>query len=163
MAPATSTARIVPARPEHRAYVRSLSRKVFNRFGDYETMLPRMMRWPGVHTWIAELQGRPVGFVMLAAEPAAAGETDLTAIAVAPELQGTGVGRALLAQAELETLDRLPAPGPAAIRLTVARDNLRARRIFTAAGYREVPGEQDGYPAGQPSMAMQKVLRGSAA
>ncbi len=159
MTPETSALRIVPARPDHRAFVRSLSGAVFARFGDYETMLPRMMRRPGVHSWIGERQGRPVGFVMLSTPPEVDGDAELTAIAVAGESQGAGVGRALLAHVELEAAERLPGSGAAAVSLTVARDNLPARKFFTAAGYRELPGAGGGYPAGQPSMTMRKLLR----
>jgi len=150
---------IVPATARHRGFVRKLAAEVFARFGDYETMLPLMMRAPEVHTWIAEASGRPLGFVMLSTEQAAAGECDLTAIAVLPDVEGRGIGRRLLDRAEREALARLPRSGPAALRLTVADDNRRARRFFESRGYRLVAEELDCYHGGQRAMTLRKPLQ----
>ena len=149
--------RIVPATASHREFVRRLSAEVFSRFGDYETLLPRMMTWPWVDTVVAEIDGCPVGFTMLSTERLGAGETELTAIAVEPDRQGYGVGTRLLAHVEEQTLQLVP-DGRAAVRLTVAGDNQRARRVFSAAGYRVASGSQEPYPGGQPSLTMVKPL-----
>jgi len=154
--------RIVPARAIHREFVRRLSAEVFSRFGDYETLLPRMMSWPWVDTDVAEIDGCPVGFTMLSTEHLGEGETELTAIAVEPGRQGCGVGARLLAHVEEQTL-RLVPEGPIAVRLTVAGDNRRARRVFAAAGYRVAPGFREPYPGGQPSLTMLKPLVGERA
>jgi len=149
--------RIVPATASHRDFVRRLSAEVFSRFGDYETLLPRMMTWPWVETVVAEIEGCPVGFAMLSSEHLGEGATELTAIAVEPDRQGCGVGARLLAHVEQRTL-RLVSDAPIAVRLTVAGDNRRARRVFTAAGYRVAPGPREAYPGGQPSLIMFKSL-----
>jgi ribosomal protein S18 acetylase RimI-like enzyme len=151
--------KIAEATQRHRDFVRKLASAVFARFGDYETMLPLMMRAPVIHTWIAEDRGRALGFVMLSTELAAAGECDLTAIAVLPEVEGRGIGRLLLEHAEREALARLPVSGPAAMRLTVAEDNPRARRFFESRGYRFVAEELDDYQGGQRAMTLRKSLR----
>jgi len=84
---------------------------------------------------------------------------DLAAIAVKPEWQSRGVGRALLAHVEREALRLVPLErGTAAVRLTVAEDNDRARQVFAEAGFRPVPGEGGTYPAGQRSLSMRKVI-----
>ena len=52
----------------------------------------------------------------------------------------------------------VPADADAAVCLTVAEDNSRARRVFEAAGFRPVPGEAGAYPAGQRSLAVRKAI-----
>lgn len=153
--------RIGPAEAADCALVRRLSDRVFARFGDYATILPQMMRLPWVRTYVGRRGGSAVGFAMLAVESLPPGETDLVAIAVDPDRQGQGVGRALLAHVASESL-RLAGDAPVvAMRLTVAEDNLRGRKVFEAAGFREVSVPPQFYPAGQPSLAMRKVLGGA--
>jgi ribosomal protein S18 acetylase RimI-like enzyme len=150
--------RIVPAGAEHREFVQRLSADVFARFGDYRTMLPRMMRLPWILTAIAEVRGRPVAFAMYSLEDLPRGEIDLVAIAVEPVWESRGVGRALLAHVEREA-DRLaPGGAAAAVRLTVARDNERARRVFERTGFHRIPGEEGIYPGGQRSITLRKVV-----
>jgi ribosomal protein S18 acetylase RimI-like enzyme len=155
---APASVRLVPAGPGHREFVRRLSAEVFARFGDYATILPRMMRLPWVRTVVAQARGRPVGFAICSLEQRIRGEIELAAVAVLPGWQSRGVGRALLARVEREACRLAPANMRAAVRLTVAEDNLRARRVFEAAGFRPVSGEQGRYPAGQPSLSLRKVL-----
>lgn len=150
--------RLGPARPAHRDFVRHLSSEVFARFGDYETILPRLMRLPWVRTTVAESGGRPVGFAMYSLEDLPHGEVHLTAIAVRPEWQSRGVGRVLLAHVEREALRLAPDGTEAAVCLTVAEDNARAREVFEAAGFRPVPGAPGAYPAGQRSLALRKSV-----
>jgi ribosomal protein S18 acetylase RimI-like enzyme len=150
--------RLVPADHGHRAFVERLSAVVFDRYGDYGTMLPRMMRLPGMHTVVAEADGEPVGFAMMSPVSRAPGELDLAAIAVEPAWQSRGVGRLLLEHSEREALRSAPAGVTPAVRLNVAGSNTRARRVFEAAGFREVAGEPGRYPAGQRSLCLRKIL-----
>ena len=150
--------RLGPAHAGHRDFVRRLSAEVFARFGDYETMMPRLMQSPWVRTAVAESGEQPVAFAMYSLEELPHGEVHLTAIAVRPEWQSRGIGRALLSHVEHEARRLVPAGGEAAVCLTVAEDNARARRVFKAAGFRPVPGEAGAYPAGQRSLALRKVV-----
>jgi ribosomal protein S18 acetylase RimI-like enzyme len=150
--------RLGPAHAGHKDFVRSLSAEVFARFGDYETMLPRLMQSPWVWTAVAESGEQPVAFAMYSLEELPHGEVHLTAIAVRPAWQSRGVGRALLRHVEREALRLVPAGVDAAVCLTVAEDNTRARRVFEAAGFRPVPGEAGAYPAGQRSLALRKAI-----
>jgi ribosomal protein S18 acetylase RimI-like enzyme len=138
-----------------RSFIRKLSARVFSRFGDYETTLPLMAGRPGVYTLIAEIDRQSIGFAMYAFEaPAAA---DLLAIAVLPEWQSLGAGKLLLAGVEAAVG---AGAGEASVRLSVALDNLPARRLFERCGYRYLPEEQGLYPGGQPSIGMRKSLSG---
>ena len=152
--------RIVPLREEHRVFVRELSAEVFARFGDYEMLLPHLAGLSSVATFVAEVEGRPAGFAMLTLDARLAGEMELSAIAVVPELQRRGIARRLVQRVEAEALARCAGPTPPAISLAVAEDNPAARRLFESAGYRVVPGGEDSYPRGQPSLTLRKVLRG---
>jgi ribosomal protein S18 acetylase RimI-like enzyme len=158
MASTSESIRLGPARAGHRDFVRRLSAEVFARFGDYETMLPRLMRLPWFRTAVAESAGQPVAFAMYSLEELPHGEIHLTAIAVRPEWQSRGVGRTLLAHVEQEARQLVPAEVEAAVCLSVAEDNSRARQVFEAAGFHPVPGETGAYPAGQRSLALCKVI-----
>jgi len=158
MAPLVPSIRLVPAAAGHRAFVRRLSAEVFGRFGDYDRILPDLMARPWVRTTVAEARQGPVGFVMISFEDRSRGEVDLAAIAVEPSWQARGLGRVLLAHVESEA-SRLAGGGfETTVRLSVAEDNLKARRLFAAAGYAPVPGEEGSYPAGQPSLTLRKVV-----
>jgi ribosomal protein S18 acetylase RimI-like enzyme len=150
--------RIVPAVAGHREFVRRLSAEVFDRFGDYGTMLPRMMGLPWMVTAVAEVDGDPVAFAIYSLEDRSRGEIDLAAIAVRRGWESRGVGRSLLDHVQGEARRLAPAGTRAAVRLTVAEDNRRARRVFSRAGFEPVPGEAGLYPAGQRSLTLRKEL-----
>ena len=95
-----SSTKLVLARETHRDFVRRLSAEVFERFGDYDTMLPEWMSRPWVWTFIAEAANEPVGFAMFTARVGGDAEVELLAIAVSPAWQVRGVGRLLLEQVE---------------------------------------------------------------
>ena len=42
--------------------------------------------------------------------------------------------------------------------LSVAEDNLPARRVFASAGFRPAPGRPGSYPAGQRSLTLRKRI-----
>src|SRR6266498_2630462 len=139
-----------------RTFIRKLSALVFARFGNYETTLPVMAGLAGVYTLIAEANRQRIGFAMYAFDaPAAA---DLLAIAVLPEWQSQGAGKLLLDGVEAAVRVCAGEAGEASVRLSVAQDNLPARRLFERCGYRYLPEEQGVYPGGQPSIAMWKSL-----
>lgn len=86
-------------------------------------------------TWIAEEEGRAVGFAVTAkSEDADATErtAELYAIYLEPERVGTGVGRALL----VHSVDDLRERGFHAATLWVLETNERARRFYEIAGWK---------------------------
>jgi ribosomal-protein-alanine N-acetyltransferase len=107
---------------------------------------------PDVWTLVADWRGEAVGFAMLSREEPA--ELELVAIAVRPDWESRGVGRLLLDSAERAAIER----AAATLRLTVALDNPRARRLFERAGYTYVQEEQGQYAGGQSSIGMRKRL-----
>ena len=72
---------------------------------------------------------RLVGFTVVT--EVAKRQGHLAQIAVLPELQGGGVGRALLAY----SLEKLSAPGYETLTLMVSRGNERARKLYEALGF----------------------------
>jgi GNAT superfamily N-acetyltransferase len=89
---------------------------------------------PRNRTWVAERDGRLVGFVAAGPgqDPDATAETgEVYAIYLEEEVVGTGVGRALFARA----VDDLRADGYRAATLWVLDSNERTRRFYEAAGW----------------------------
>lgn len=86
-------------------------------------------------TFVAESEGRPVGFLLLLDdlpdEVTSTPQAFVAYMAVEPELQGRGVGQALLDAAENEAKRR----GLPYISLMVTEDNLAARRLYERGGY----------------------------
>lgn len=144
----------------HREFVRELSGRVFSRFGNYDAILPPLVGQSWTHTIVALSDEEPVGFAICSFEGPPGGAADLVAIAVEPGWHGRGVGRLLLAGAETVAADAWCGSETAVLRLSVAEDNLPARRLFDRAGYQRVEGEEGTYPGGQRSIGMAKVLGG---
>jgi ribosomal protein S18 acetylase RimI-like enzyme len=83
--------------------------------------------------WVAELDGRVVGFCNTApARDGPPGTGELLSIYLEPEVVGTGVGAALM----LEALADFRARGSAAASLWVLEANDRARRFYERFGWR---------------------------
>ncbi len=78
----------------------------------------------------------------------------LNAIGVHPELQGRGVGRFLLEHAEAVARDE----GAVSLTLMTADTNVRARRLFTSAGFQIMLTLDQAYARGQRGILMSKPL-----
>ncbi|WP_033069874.1 peptidase C39 family protein [Thalassospira australica] len=78
----------------------------------------------------------------------------LYSMAVLPDMRGQGVGRALINQAEEQSLDF----GAPILRLEVSQKNARAIKIFQGVGYREFALYPDYYPDHTDALRMEKVL-----
>ena len=85
----------------------------------------------GIIWQVVELAGEPVGYLSLAIEGPTA---DLQKLYLAPELQGRGLGQAMLAH--VGALARRG--GATEVRLRVNRKNARALRSYVRAGFRKV-------------------------
>ena len=149
---------ISPAAASDVDFVRRLSASAFAPFGDYGGVLPALMGDLRVRTAVAWSGPSRVGFAMYLPVDDVQGEIDLVAIAVESAWQARGVGRALLAFVEDEAR-RLALGRGSSVRLTVAEDNVPARRLFEGSGYRPIRGEHGRYDGGQRSMGLRKRLR----
>jgi ribosomal protein S18 acetylase RimI-like enzyme len=78
----------------------------------------------------------------------------LYSLAVAPAMAGKGIGQGLLAACEASAALR----GCIVLRLEVRRDNDRAIRFYTAAGYAQFGHHEAYYADGQAALRMQKPL-----
>jgi ribosomal protein S18 acetylase RimI-like enzyme len=145
--------------------VRSIAVDVFSRFGDYGRILPGWLLHDGVLTHVAEEGALPgpvqkLGYTMLGFYPVPKEifVADLLAIAVAPAAQGRGVGRHLLEHAIAHVRSakrRLPLRE---MRLSVAEDNLRARRMFEKYGFHVLEGDHGWYDGGQLALHMTRAV-----
>ena len=87
-------------------------------------------------TWVVRSGGRLVGSVRARASTETPGQWEIGRLMVAPDLQGRGIGRALLAYAE--------AAAPAGTRRLWINTGTRSAanlRRYRRAGYRARPGE----------------------
>jgi ribosomal protein S18 acetylase RimI-like enzyme len=138
-------------------FIEHLSARVFSIFGDYGEILPQWLLQPGVIVLIGSRDERKMGFAMVRlgerkVEDAPAGE--LLAIAVMPEYQRRGLGKALLGRVEDLALQY----GLGELHLHTARDNLSARCLFHKTGYRAARMKKSYYPKGQSAVMMVKKL-----
>lgn len=131
-----------PVRPEDEDAVRSLvARTVIETYGAFcSQVVQTARRDPAALVsarltftggWLAASpgSGTVLGVVLTK-------DDVLRELFVAPEAQGQGIGRVLLAMAEQEIFSRAFATA----RLDVAEPNARARRFYTAHGWRETTG-----------------------
>jgi len=114
-------------------YVPRIGRPPAPMLADYGQVLAT------AEVWVADDDGRPVGFAVLAERP---GHLLLENVAVHPDRQGQGIGRALLDHAEARARDRdLPQ-----VRLYTHETMTENLAIYRARGYREtVRAVEDDY------------------
>lgn len=114
---------------------------------------------------VDDVTNRILGTVMLQPWPQAGhvvagpGEAEIRALAVRPEAQGAGVGRALLAA----VIDRANREGVRYLVLSTQPDMKAAHHLYSEAGFSRLP-ERDWSPEpGAPLLAYGKLLRAGAA
>jgi GNAT superfamily N-acetyltransferase len=97
----------------------------------------RRSGWPGRSggLWVAELDGRPVGTVML--YDVGGGTGRLGDLVVAPEARGSGTGRRLVGV----VLDAARAAGYQRLELATFSDLSAARSLYLSVGFVKVSGE----------------------
>lgn len=108
--------------------------------------------WPATrHYVVAESDSRIVGYAGLVVTH----DADVQTVAVAPEAQGSGVGRALLA----DLLSEAAARRAPAVLLEVRADNGRAQQVYEAAGFDVLARRRGYYDGGRTdAVVMRKVL-----
>ncbi|HSF99250.1 MAG TPA: tRNA (guanosine(37)-N1)-methyltransferase TrmD [Ornithinibacter sp.] len=92
-------------------------------------------------TWVVRAGGRLVASIRVRRDPDDASVWQLGRFMVAPDLQGSGLGRALLAFAESQAPD-----DTTTLCITTGRASERNQRIYRRAGYRRVAGESKVHP-----------------
>jgi ribosomal protein S18 acetylase RimI-like enzyme len=138
-------------------FISKLSAQVFSRYGHYEEIVSAWFAQRAVITEVVMEKNDVLGFAMLALDrqkafgPRAA---HLLAIAILPEYQRRGVGRALLEHME-EVARRYSA---VEMNLWTAIDNESALSFFQKAGFEIERFENYYYPKGQAALAMSKKL-----
>lgn len=138
--------------------VRRITRNAYLRAGYFAADHPYMSvlddvehRAEHAQVWVAEAAGKVVAAVMLtfAGEPyseiARDGELEFRMLAVDPEIQGSGVGRAVVREI-VEHAQGLP--GIEAISITSATFMERAHALYESLGFRRAP-ERDWYVPGE--------------
>lgn len=102
---------------------------------------------------VARRAGRIVGYAGLFV---VAPEADVQTVAVAPDEQGRGTGRVLLA----ELVDRAYRQGARVLRLEVRADNTSARALYGSGGFTVDGRRRDYYGRGMDAVLMSLQLRG---
>lgn len=140
---------------------RELTARLFLAYGSYDDYVGDWFVDAAVRTFVAEVRERFIGFAMLAVYPDApipkgAGPlvAELLAIGVEPELQERGAGGRLLDHCLAIACD--PGAGVREVRLSVAENNARGRRLFASRGFRLRDGYAV-YPAGQRAIMMRRT------
>lgn len=104
-------------------------------FGDPEDFVRRRiaadMLDPSGRLYLATLDGAPVGTLKIFSNASTAG---IYGFAVAPDLQGHGIGRDMLTRA----IEQLHAEGYTRITLEVLTDNHRALALYRSTGFRTI-------------------------
>jgi tRNA (guanine37-N1)-methyltransferase len=98
-----------------------------------EDVLRGMEQW---RTWTLRSAGRLVGSVRARVSPGDTSVWQIGRLMVAPDLQGRGLGRALL-----EVAEAAAPPSTATLWLNTGNGSDRTLRIYRKAGYRILPGE----------------------
>ena len=141
-------------------FIKTLCREVFLVYGSYDRYVDEWFHADVVETVVADIEGAPVGFAMLALYPPAESSeravAELLAIAVSREYRSRGVANALLERCF--SLARESSLAVSEIRLSVAEGNARAQRMFARKGFRILP-QKGIYPAGQRAILMSMKLQ----
>jgi ribosomal protein S18 acetylase RimI-like enzyme len=107
--------------------------------------------------FFAEHRGELVGYCCWGRVPLTRRSFDLYWIAVAPEAEGQGVGRALMRLVERAVAAR--GGGNLYIETSSRRAYRRTRRFYRAAGYRQAARLADFYAPGDHKIMFCKVIR----
>ena len=111
----------------------------------------------GYSFFFAECRGELVGYCAWGRVPLTRRTYDLYWIAVAPQAEGQGIGRALLGRVERTLAAR--GGGHLYIETSSRRVYDRPRRFYRAVGYRQVARLRDFYAPGDHKIMFCKVIR----
>jgi ribosomal protein S18 acetylase RimI-like enzyme len=124
-----------------------------------ELLAERLARGPrsGYEFIFAERAGELVGYCAWGAVPLTQRSYDLYWIAVAPDVQGQGVGRRLMALAEAAVARR--GGGQLYIETSSRGSYARTRRFYRAGAYAEAARLRDFYAPGDHKVVFCKTIR----
>ena len=146
-----------PATAADADYIRGLSKKVFQRYGPYESILLQWFESGIAVTLLASMEKHAVGFAMLRGFEhgrSVPRVTELLAIAVEPAKWRIGIGDLLMDEIVREA-ERLKV---GTLVLHTAIDNLPAQMLFRKHGFSELGMKKDFYPKGQDAIIMYKKI-----
>lgn len=146
-----------PAKKKDLEFISKLSTRVFSKYGHYEEIVSAWFEQGAVITEVITEENNTLGFAMLVLDRKKVfglREAHLLAIAILPEHQRRGVGRALLNHME-EVARKYNA---VEMNLWTAVDNESALSFFQKAGFEIKRFESYYYPKGQAALAMTKGL-----
>jgi ribosomal protein S18 acetylase RimI-like enzyme len=125
----------------------------------HELLADRLRLGPksGYSFFFAERAGELVGYCAWGAVPLTKKSYDLYWIAVAPQVQGQGLGRALMRLAEGAVSRK--GGGNLYIETSSRRVYARTRRFYREAGYRQVARLRDFYAPGDHKIMFCKAVR----
>ena len=117
---------------------------------DFDSLL-RTVRLPGRERYVAHVNGRLAGFLLLNLQGTFAGY--IQTVGMAPEFRGQGYGKRLIAFAEQRILR-----DHQNVFLCVSSFNQTARRLYARLGYREVGELTDFLVAGHSEFLLRKTI-----
>lgn len=136
-------------------FLRNLSKKAFNSFGDYGEVVLKWFESGFSRTVIATYNKRPAGFAMLSIpidKNDLLNPSELLAIAVVSEYSRLGIGSGLIKRVEDLALEM----GAKMLFLHTATENSDAIKLFSRSGFRVWRIKKGFYPKGQDAFVMTK-------
>ncbi|WP_416897037.1 MAG: ribosomal protein S18-alanine N-acetyltransferase [Minwuia sp.] len=114
-----------------------------------ESAIADLLAMPGATAWIATVEDKPEGFVLLRQ---AADEAEIITIGVRAESRRLGLARALLRAAADDLI------GCARLFLEVSEKNTGARKFYESAGFKEAGRRRAYYADGSDAIVMVVAL-----
>ena len=139
------------------AFIAALSGEVFARYGPYEELLPQWLLSGFARTLVAQLDDRPIGYVMLGMNEKWGNSVriaELLAIAVTPRHCHCGVGERLM-QELIRMAETLKVE---ILILHTDVHNLHAQMLFKKHGFAPVGIKGNFYQEGQSALMMEKKM-----
>ena len=152
---ANTVLKIRPPEPSDIFFMTKLSGEVFHIYGPYEGIVASWLESGVALSLIGSIPKKNVAFAMMSDLPLEvnpARVSELLAIAVVPERQGTGIGGILLKEMEKKAV----AMNIKELFLHTTTDNVVALRLFRENGYLARGTKRNFYPAGQDAIYMSK-------
>jgi ribosomal protein S18 acetylase RimI-like enzyme len=145
------------AEPCDAHFMIKLSGEVFHKYGPYERIVAGWLESRVALCLVGSIRKKILGFAMMNNLPLEMNPehmSELLAIAVVPERQGTGIGGILLKEMEKRAVHM----NMKRLFLHTAIDNMVAQRLFKENGYQARGTKRHFYPAGQDAIFMSKRL-----
>ena len=117
----------------------------------FRTLIDR----PTAETLVVEVDGQICGYAMILFRAGAA-LARLYSLAIVPGQGGKGLGKALLAAAEVAAMDH----DRILLRMEVREDNVSALALYKSAGYHHIGRVAEYYSDGMAALRFEKLLRG---